>query len=345
MSSRFAASIAMLLGAFGLVWPLVTNLPIGLIFTCMGGGLASIGFGCLFYDVDNEFVSTTKTWDETSRNFVVRSEPNAVANISFDAFENFHVYDYLEDADDDENPSLQKIKLFGIKAYKKDGGRLIVDNDFDTIEEAEEEIARLKELTGIGNPASLKATELKSKSSIDQFEEKEAESVYSPAVVMVETDTLSQWSWTLSPKLTIFFGIISIGLGFPILIFGIVFFEEESPGYLLLLFLEILLIGVGGRYLFNNYGRGFKLTAKDFSITVESLWNFKTQKTESLDMRKIKTVVYQGQNLYFYDSHSKDRKALLCLSLKGLTTSDGYNLENQLGAIIAKKTGQNVDKI
>lgn len=325
-----------------MLWPFFNSFPMSMVCTCMGGGLIAIGFGCLFYDSDSEYWSTSKTWDEINRNYVVTSSLGSVANISFDAFEGFHVYDYTETEDEDDGP-IREVKRYGIKANKKDGGRLVVDSDFDTIEEAEKEIVRLRDLTGVDIKSVDKPES--PKSIIDNFEEKQAESVYSPAVFIVETGSLSQWSWTLTPKITIFLFILCTCGGVAIVISGNVFLGGESPGYLLLLLLDLFFLGLGVRYLFNNYGRGSKLTLKENSITVEHLWNFNTQKTESLDIKKVKAIVYDRHQLLFFDSRSNDRKAVLSLNLEGLTKIDGLNLESQLGALVAKKTGQDVNEI
>lgn len=335
---RMATVFAVLLGLAIMIWPFVAQLSLGMICTCMGGGLVSIGVGCLFYDDEDFFHShaTGPSWDEEKRVYRMRGSEGAVAHLAFDAIQDFHVYQYKWSDSDDEPSSGQMITSYGIKAYKRDGGRLIVDRDFDTIESAEEEVARLKTMVGIEDGAESSSAD---SPPSDSAEIEPQVAVYSPRVLVQESNESLQWSWDFTPKASVFLTILCICGGLSISILGNVIFAGESAAYLILLVPNLIFFGLGLRHLYTNYGLGKRLSFEGETLRVEHLWAFRSHRTETVDIHRVKAVVYENQTLSFFDGIENNKRSLLSIPLKPLPDTDGVNLENQIGELIARKTG------
>lgn len=299
---------------------------------CVGGGLIFISAGCLASS--NKEESIDKVWDSENKQLVFQSSTGALATFPYASFADFHSYRYTVSSTDSQNRT-RTYTRYGVRAEKRDGSYLCVDSGFDSEGRAQETAEKCKERT---NCAESQAAPPAPSPKPSDFQ-------FSPAIVVRQSGSLTQWEWSSDRGLAQILGIPGIATGVSINIVALILFEDASKLLGLVIPFAMLIAFAIAKSLWSSRGTGQRLTIRGPKLEWEKTRGDEILGSETIDLKEIGSVVIQDTVLCLFNEAKKWADPLLQVDIGTLLAVDQYALENHLGSVIAQKTGRDSNTI
>lgn len=299
---------------------------------CIGGGLIFISMGILGLSQKDEDVE--QDWNTDKQQLILTSSSGAIARFPFGSFADIENYSYSIEVRGTQDRTRRETR-YGVRVKKKDGGFLSVDSGYSSEDRASEEAIRLRRLTGAldtnrDNQGTLP--------NPDDF-------VYSPAMLVQQTGSLQQWTWSTDRGPIPIVTILALGVGVCINLYGFVLTGEASVYIYLLLPVVFFFIFAFVQPLIKNLGTQKRVSVQRDSLVAEFIKNDQVTDREEVKLKKIKSVIVLEEMLCFYQEADDWTSPLMKLDLGVLSRVDRHCLENHIGAAVAKHTGQDPNTI
>ncbi|MDF1667101.1 MAG: hypothetical protein P1V97_35485, partial [Planctomycetota bacterium] len=273
-----------------------------------------------------------KIWNTEKQQLILRSSSGAVAFFPFSSLSDIETYTYKVYSSDGTRRQRASI-YFGVQVQKQDGTYIQVGKGYSTEDKARAELERLKQLDGL----------MDSKKGHPDSTSENTDFVFSPAVTVTDTNRLQRWQWSTDEGMTNLMAFFGLYIGLSSMVFGGIQIGEADKMALIVIPIVGFFFYFVCKSLISKLGTVIVVTVQETTLLIEKTRYNEVFDRTTIELSKIKSVVILEKELCFIETPKDWSHPLIRLEIATLSTVDQFCLENHIGAVIAKKTGQNPD--